>query len=206
MFLRNYYYTDVGHKTACENSSVETTDSIEGRLHLIRDIKGNLIPTITGYGQSEGGETVIYNTAYMSNFVKANKSELVSDTSYRTSTSAPPYGVFFSNGTTPPTFNDYAPSGELFVTYTATCTRTFSFDEDGCEQVLNYTLTNTGTEDFTIGEVGLLTYARQKHKSYNRYYYYNIVTERTVLETPITIPAGGVGQITYKLRMNIPSA
>ena len=32
-----------------------------------------------------------------------------------------------------------------------------------------------------------------------------IWVERTVLETPVTIPAGGVGQVTYTIRMNYPT-
>ena len=34
---------------------------------------------------------------------------------------------------------------------------------------------------------------------------YPYLIERTVLESPITIPAnGGVGQVTYKIRMDYP--
>lgn len=209
MILRNYYYADIGYNTLLWDIS-EPADALDGRLHLLRAINGELIPTISGYGESQGGETEIgYNSNPLSSdlkkYAKVEKSELLCDTSYRTKSVSPSYGVYFSSGTTQPTINDYTPSGEIFTTYEATYTQTFSYDEDGCERVMNYTLTNTGTEDFTIGEVGLLTYAYQKYSG-TRYYYYHILIERTVLETPITIPAGGVGQVTYRLRLNIPVA
>jgi hypothetical protein len=57
-----------------------------------------------------------------------------------------------------------------------------------------YTLTNNGTEDFTVSEIGLYGYIRQKHKDKSYYYRYHVLIDRTLLETPITIPGnGGVG-------------
>ena len=69
-----------------------------------------------------------------------------------------------------------------------------------------FTLTNTGSEDFTISELGLVTYAYITNT--NGYCYENnFLLERTVLENPITIPAnGGVGQVTYTIRMDYPVA
>lgn len=59
------------------------------------------------------------------------------------------------------------------------------------------TITNNNETDITIGEVGIV---------YQTGSSYSVLFERTVLESPITIPAGGVGQVTYTIRMNYPTA
>ena len=97
-------------------------------------------------------------------------------------------------------------SGELFTTYTASYTDNIEQDDNGATRTIMYTLTNTGTEDFTISEVGLFGAAYLKHKDYARYLNYHVLFERTLLETPITIPAnGGVGQVTYTIRLDYPT-
>ena len=97
-------------------------------------------------------------------------------------------------------------SGELFTEYTSSQTQETVVDDDGVSYTIRYTLTNTGNEDFTISEIGLFGFLYKKHKSYNYHYRYNFLTERTLLESPITIPAnGGVGQLTYTLRYNYPT-
>lgn len=108
-------------------------------------------------------------------------------------------GVCFGSGTTPPTEDDYRMEGDLFTTYNYSQTSA----SNKSTMSYTYTITNTGTEDFTIREVGLIASAYAKHSS--NYYYYSdcVLLERTVLESPITIPAnGGVGQITYTLKMD----
>ena len=109
-------------------------------------------------------------------------------------------GVVIGTGTQPPTIDDYCLSGDLISSYTSSASFTRDFDENGAFGTTLFTITNTGTKAFTIGEVGLIAGMNSNGSSYKA------LLERTVLETPITIEPGGVGQITYTLRMNYPTA
>lgn len=110
-------------------------------------------------------------------------------------------GVVFGTGTAPVTFDDYTLSGTEITSYTYSRTVTKSVDELGMSITGLYTITNTSNESFTIGEVGLRCTYNGSSGSSNI-----IMIERTVLESPVTIPAGGVGQVTYTIRMNYPTA
>lgn len=59
------------------------------------------------------------------------------------------------------------------------------------------TITNGNDTDVTINEIGLnLNYTGN----------WAFLVDRTVLDAPLTIPAGGIGQVTYTIRMNYPTA
>ena len=133
----------------------------------------------------------IYN--YMASHIKKSQSEIPSD-GYNSSFSS--YGVCFGNGKTPATENDYCMEGDLLKDYGYS--QIYSKTKDSVTFV--YTITNNESEPFTISEIGLVDYA---YRNYGYTYYYSgILVERTILESPITIPAGGVGQVTYTIRMN----
>lgn len=117
-------------------------------------------------------------------------------------------GVAFGDGTVPPTADDITFSGNAIeglsssnITYTSNVVR----GEGYVEKTLVYTITNTTEAAISIGEIGYFNYVSSTqsdypYKSDKRSY----MLERTLLETPITIEAGGVGQVTYTLRMNDP--
>lgn len=105
-------------------------------------------------------------------------------------------GVIFGTGDTAPTFDDYKLSGSMITTITASAAASAVQDNDGCTFVGTYTITNTGDEEITIKEIGLLL--NSKHG-------YRHLIERTVLDTSVTIPVGGVGQVTYTIRMDYPT-
>lgn len=107
------------------------------------------------------------------------------------------YGVVFGNGTAPATLDDYQLAGDHFQTYDAFASITSNSTEDYTEIVATYTITNTGTSEFTISEIGLTSC----YNSYNE----GTLVERTLLDTPVTIPAGGVGQVIYTIRTNYPA-
>lgn len=122
----------------------------------------------------------------------------------RTTTSA--NGVIFGNGTALPTAEDTNLSGSLITTIKATSTRSKKVNEDGsCVKTCVYTITNTGSDDIVISEIGYMgllkgVYTYNDTASTNNKY---CLLEHTLLEEPVTIPAGGVGQITYSVTFNV---
>lgn len=122
------------------------------------------------------------------------------------------YGVVLGTGTTEPTIDDYTLSGDAITTISSNYTVENSIDEDemGATRTAMYTITNTGDDSITIGEIGIFVERRWQSKtttgtSPRPYHHGFVMIERSLLETPITIPAGGVGQITYTIRMNYPT-
>ena len=114
-------------------------------------------------------------------------------------------GVILGNGNTPPTLQDYKLSGNLITSYEYSSSVSSLQVEEGIEITATYTITNTGSENMTISEIGMIAPVCSGSTTAADGSYVNLV-ERTVLETPVTIPAGGVGQVTYTIRMNYPTA
>ena len=110
------------------------------------------------------------------------------------------YGVWFGDGTVSPTLDDFNLSGNHISTISASNVPSVTGDDAGGILSITYTLTNTGSADVTIGEVGLFNFWYYTTSSYTAF-----LVDRTVLDTPVTIPAGGIGQVTYTIRMNYPT-
>lgn len=111
-------------------------------------------------------------------------------------------GVIFGNGNAPATPNDYKMAGDLMSNGSVSVAQSENRADDGSyvELVNIYTVTNAMNEDFTIAEVGVVGGFGNNSQNY-----FTCLLDRTVLETPITIPAGGVGVVTYTIRMNYPT-
>lgn len=109
--------------------------------------------------------------------------------------------VCFGDGTTPPSKDDYKLSGNIISTITATVTQNTTSDEGVTVHSAVYNVSNTGSEPITITEIGMFGYWYYNSSGSSTY-----LLERTVLDTPVTIPAGGIGQVTYTIRMNYPTA
>ena len=109
--------------------------------------------------------------------------------------------VMFGTGDTPPTINDYNLSGNIITGLVATKATTNLINSDSLSISTLYTLTNTGAEPVTIKEVGLGQSFKYHGSSEN-----SCLIDRTVLDTPVTIPAGGVGQVEYTITFNYPTA
>jgi hypothetical protein len=103
------------------------------------------------------------------------------------------------NGNAPPTYDDYCLAGDVFSTFAYSADRVQTHDESGAGTKVVFTITNTGEEDFTISEIGMFAPASINNIRKS------VMYERTVLDPPVTIPAGGVGQVTYTVRMNYPT-
>ena len=108
-------------------------------------------------------------------------------------------GVAFGTGTTPATVSDYFIESILTKTEISVSTPSavnFSRYDTYEEYTVTFGITNKTAEAITISEVGLTAIPY----SYSTASY--ALVDRTVLDTPITIPAGQSKQITYTIRFN----
>lgn len=113
-------------------------------------------------------------------------------------------GVIFGDGNTPPALTDTKLSGNMITTINATRVITKEASDNSASLTVIYTLTNTGSSPITIAEVGVIWNATSNN-NYSQAEYKGLL-ERTVLESPVTIPAGGIGQVTYTISMEAPTA
>ena len=113
-------------------------------------------------------------------------------------------GVSFGTGTTPATASDYVIESILNNTQISVSTpRAVSFSRADTydEYSVTFGITNKTAEAITISEVGLTACPNTNGTPYPY-----VLVDRTVLDTPITIPAGQSKQITYTIRFNYGDA
>lgn len=106
-------------------------------------------------------------------------------------------GVVFGNGNTQPTESDYRLSGTLHNNISASSNVVYKTEGNKLSMEGVFTITNNGTEDMIVSECGYVGSVKQS-SSLGDY----MLLDRTLLEEPITIPAGGVGQVTYTITFN----
>ena len=111
-------------------------------------------------------------------------------------------GVIFGTGNAPVTLDDYKLSGDIITTLSGRCTISRGVDANGAYITALYTLNNDGNNDVTVSEIATLAYAWTTNSS-NKCC---PMIDRTVLDTPVTIPAGGIGQVVYTITFNYPTA
>ena len=116
------------------------------------------------------------------------------------------YHVVFGSGNNPATPNDY--TMDFITGLTATVVKSVDNDDNGASSTAVFTITNTNSNEVTISEVGIFSslYTRLTPDAVGASGSVPFLMERTVLDTPVTIPAGGVGQVTYTIRRNYPTA
>lgn len=119
-------------------------------------------------------------------------------------------GVVFGDGNTEPTIDDLTISGNFvsgITTSNTTRTITDIREEGYWERSCLYTITNTTSATMTINEIAMaFAFYGQKAQYYNNYVQCPYIVDRTVLEAPVVIEPGGIGQVTYTIRMNYPTA
>ena len=106
------------------------------------------------------------------------------------------------SGTTPATMEDYKlenPITSGLATYSVS--RNVTFAKEYSEAVWTLTLSNTSSAPITVSEIGYVTAFTSGSASTTQY----ALTDRTVLDTPITIPAGESRTLTYSIRLNLPA-
>ena len=109
-------------------------------------------------------------------------------------------GVSFGTGTTPATASDYSLESMLGSTQISVATPSsvsFSKVDTYEEYSVTFGVTNKTSNDITISEVGLTAMPASAGGSMCY-----VLVDRTVLDTPVTIPAGQSKQITYTIRFN----
>lgn len=153
-------------------------------IHLAATFTGQAATFKNGYGQTYTDSQASWSSArfslsYINTMTKAPTSN----------------GVVFGDGDKAPTEDDYWLSGNIITTLSGSGTVRKTKDDAGMTVTSSFLLTNSGTSDVTIKEVGYCS-------AYNS----GALLDRTVLDEPLTIPAGGIGQVTYTIRMNYPTA
>ena len=113
-------------------------------------------------------------------------------------------GVAFGTGTTPATPSDYFLESILSSTEIGVSTPSavsFSRFDTYEEYSVTFGITNKTDSAIVISEVGLITEPYYLANG-NNYTHIRALVDRTVLDTPVTIPAGQSKQITYTIRFN----
>lgn len=110
-------------------------------------------------------------------------------------------GVILGDGDTPPTSDDYKLAGNIISGYTYSSTLKRVVSDTAVTAKAVYTITNTGSAEITIKEIGLIGFTTSGGAAASA-----VLFDRTVLDTPVTIPAGGVGQVEYTITFNLPTA
>ena len=109
-------------------------------------------------------------------------------------------GVSFGTGTTPATASDYSLESILDSTQISVSVPSavsYSRGDTFDEYSVTFGVTNKAAEAISVSEVGLIASPQST--------WYTLV-DRTVLDTPVTIPAGQSKQITYTIRFNYGDA
>lgn len=205
MFTRNYWLYQAANFVNKSNEVMGKTEN-DGKPKLITvsgAVAGNTYNTTYNYRDVSFG--LIHAVKQVSTFdVSQNSGD---DTNSIVSKSNG--GVYFGSGNTPATIDDYKLSGDVIQNITTSYVENSIYEEDGSAGTLSYTytITNNNDTEITIGEVALFgeaywqTASSSNSATYTHFFY---LFERTALESPVTIPAGGVGQVTYTIRMNYP--
>lgn len=109
-------------------------------------------------------------------------------------------GVLYGTGDAEVSYDDYKLSGDIITGLSATYKSTVTIEGNTAVISSVGTLTNNNSEAVTISEVGLMGKTQSSASIA-----YSYLADRTLLEKPITIEPGGVGQVTYSVRYTIPA-
>ncbi len=116
-------------------------------------------------------------------------------------------GVVFGTGRVRPTMYNCCLSGE-FITGISVENTAISITAEPTDMhaqlVCTYTITNNSANSIQIGEIGLVNSYSRTDPNTQEARYWSFLVERTLLNQPLTIPAGGVGRIVYTTVMNHP--
>lgn len=109
-------------------------------------------------------------------------------------------GILLGKGTTKATIDDVRLDSQITTGLSVSVSTSV---DDNYDRVLSLLVTNNSSEPITIGEIGMQGWVYTGNNTTSSAY---CLVERTVLDNPVTIPAGGIGQVTYTIRFNYPTA
>lgn len=112
-------------------------------------------------------------------------------------------GTVLGDGTKEVSIDDYTLSGNVISTLTASFAMSYKGSDDGLSVTAKITLTNPTENDVTVSEIGLIENCKSGTSSSARQ---PVMLARTLLDTPITIPAGGVGVVDHTINFALPTA
>jgi hypothetical protein len=111
------------------------------------------------------------------------------------------YGVYFGSGSTPATREDYKLESPIESGLSITNPSSLVWletDGGNCSAVADFVLRNTSGAKIVVREVGFVSaLIRQNDGDF-----YPCLFERTVLDNPVTIPAGEAKLIEYKVTVS----
>ena len=122
-------------------------------------------------------------------------------TSVQRTVSSP--GIYVGTGDTAPTANDYCLEQMITSGISASSSSITSGLDDSGNPFVQYlfTITNTTSSDITIKEVGYSQYLYVSNSLNGDAVNYNtLLLDRTVLTTPVTVPANDSAAIKYTLK------
>ena len=113
-------------------------------------------------------------------------------------------GVRFGSDDTPPTANDYKLGSQITsgLSFTNPAEITYTLSNTCSEYAATYGVTNMSEETIVIKEIGLFSQPSTTVIGGSKTGYIAALVDRTVLDAPVTIPAGQSKQITYTIRFN----
>ena len=141
----------------------------------------------------KGSEQKVKHTTYDTTFVE----DCVNLRSIQLTSLGNP-GVVFLNGGSDPSADDYTSDGTVVTGLSVVATVTNNNGADGVGVTCVYGITNNNDFDVTIDEVCWIALKRNTSNSQRLF-----LADRTKLENPITIAAGGMGKITYTVATNM---
>ena len=108
----------------------------------------------------------------------------------------------FGDGNVTPTADDYNLSGNVITNLSFTTTMSYTQEDDGVRMTAVYRITNNNSTPVTISEVGLFG---KGFTSLTGSGGDEILLERSLLDYPVTIEAGGFGDVTYEVKAYYPT-
>ena len=188
MFTRNYYngLASIYRKFGSTDLSCVDSSGTHGQLYAAQILSDTLFPSLTSDNTKS--------------FVKLKTTSLT--TSVTSSTREELSGIYLGTGSTEPTVDDYKLSGTQITTFSVLSTAFTTNVIDNVQTFeMRYVIRNTGTAEFTIGEIAYFGCVQMNNSST----YKRVLFERTVLDEPLTVPANATAEILYKWNITLPT-
>lgn len=156
----------------------------------------------------KGVDKYVVNDSYN---VVALKDKAMGDYSFPSSATGNDAGVWFGDGDAEPTMDDYNLSGTKLLSTDASggagsCVATMNSDTGEASLTGTYMINNLRDTEIVIREVGIVLNVKASTTATGSASASYFMVERSLLDEPVTIPAGGFGQVVYTVKMGFPTA